>query len=296
MTAPAVPVCYRHPGRQTYVSCTRCGRPICPDCMREAAVGFQCPECVAEGRRTTAPARTAFGGSRAGYAGYVTTGLIVANVAVLLLSVLVSGAGAMFGGGLFSGATRIHLLGGVIGPDIVLGPPTLERFPGVDSGAFYRLFTAMFIHFGPLHLLLNMWALWMFGRSLEAALGPLRFLALYLLAGLGGSVAALLFQPDNLTAGASGAIFGLFAALFLALRRLRRDTSSVLPVIIINLVLTFTFPGISIAGHLGGLLVGAIAGLGLAYAPRQARTAVQVTTLAGTAAILAALTVLSILT
>jgi len=272
--------------------------------MREASVGFQCPECIAEGRRTTRPARTAFGASRAGYAGYVTITLIALNVLALFAGAAMSGVGSLLGG-FFSGASRIHLLGAVIGPDIYLAAdgqaflepvPGAERFPGVDSGAIYRLFTAMFIHYGPIHLLLNMWALWILGRSLEAALGPARFLALYVLSGLGGSIAALLFQPNSLTAGASGAIFGLFAALFIALRRLGRDTSSVIPIIVINLILTFAIPGISIAGHVGGMLAGAIVGAGLAYAPQRGRTAVQAAVLVATAILLALLTAVAVVT
>src|SRR5207253_825925 len=152
---PAVPVCYRHPGRETYVRCTRCDRPICPDCMTEASVGHQCPECVAQGRRTTAPARTTFGGSRAGYAGYVTTTIIVINIGVMLLGAAMSGGAALFGGGLFGSVTRLHLLGAVIGPDIRIDPNGFippgtqpgEVFTGIDHGAVYRLVTAMFIHY-----------------------------------------------------------------------------------------------------------------------------------------------------
>jgi membrane associated rhomboid family serine protease len=302
MTAPAVPVCYRHPGRETYVSCTRCGRYICPDCMREAAVGFQCPECVALGARTQRPVRTAFGGSRAGRAGYVTISIIALNVVVLLVGAAMSGTGSLFGG-IFSSASKLHYFGSVIGPDIwVLGDNVFiraiagaEHYTGLDNGAVYRLFTSMFIHYGPLHLLMNMWALWVLGRVLEEQLGPWRFAVLYLLSGLGGSVAAALTQPENLTAGASGAVFGLFAALFITLKRLGRDTSSVVPVIVINLFLTFVIPGISIAGHIGGLLIGTIVGAGLAYAPRDRRTAVQVAVFIGTAAVLAMLTAMRVL-
>jgi membrane associated rhomboid family serine protease len=303
--APTVPVCYRHPTRETYVRCTRCDRPICPDCMHEASVGHQCPECVAAGRRTVRPARTAFGGSRAGYAGLVTSTLITLNVAVLLIGVAMSGTASLFSGGLFGGVTRLHLIGAVTGVDWTLlpdgryGPGDLlagEVFPGIDSGAVYRLLTGMFIHYGPLHLLMNMWALWVLGRALEAALGVSRFAALYLICGLGGSVAAYLFQPDSLTAGASGAIFGLFAALFLVLRRLGRSTSSVLPVIVVNLILTFSIPGISIAGHLGGLVTGAVLGAGLAYAPRRARTPVQVAVFFATLVALLGLTAVAAIT
>ena len=303
MTAPAVPVCYRHPGRETYVTCNRCGRPICPDCMTEASVGFQCPECVAAGRRTQRQPLTAFGGSHAGQAGYVTITLIALNVLGLLAGLAIAGAPAVIGSGLFTGVTKLQMMFGSFAPTYEIagnfvppGSEVGEVYTGIDDGSVYRLLTSTFIHYGVLHLLLNMWALWMLGRSLEAALGPLRFVALYVLSGLGGSIAGYLFSPEAISAGASGAIFGLFAALFVVLKRLRRDTSSVVPVLVINLVITFTVPNISIAGHLGGLVVGAIVAAGLAYAPRQGRTAVQVATIAATAVILAMLVVVGMVT
>ncbi|HKT02909.1 MAG TPA: rhomboid family intramembrane serine protease [Rugosimonospora sp.] len=288
-----VPTCYRHSGRETYVTCTRCNRPICPDCMREASVGFQCPECVAEGRRTQRPVRTAFGGSAAGQLGYATISLVVVNILMLLISLAsAKNAGNALAGGGFGG-----LLGGetpLMAKLAVQGQQlydngTAQPF-GVANGEYYRLITSMFMHYGLLHLLMNMWALWILGRTMEAALGPVRFLALYLIAGLGGSVAAYLFQPDAPTAGASGAIFGLFSALFLVLRRLGRNASAVIPIIVINLIFTFSVPGISIAGHLGGFLTGGVVGAGMAYAPRANRTLIQVLICAGTVVLLAALT------
>jgi len=296
MTYPSpagAPACYRHAGRETYVRCTRCERPICPQCMTEASVGFQCPECVAAGRRSQRPVRTAFGGSPAGQRGYVTIALIVANAVMLGLSLLsTSNANkALYGqglGGLLGGRTPLLDQLAVIG----LGrfsdtDPTLH---GVAAGEYYRLFTAMFMHYGVLHLAMNMYALWILGRTLELALGPARFLALYLICGLGGNVAAYVFQPGALSAGASTAVFGLFAALFLVLRRLGRSTSSVVPVIVINLIFTITVPGISIAGHVGGLITGALVGAGVAYAPRAYRTPVQAGTAAATVLILGVLT------
>ncbi|MBG6101293.1 rhomboid family intramembrane serine protease [Micromonospora vinacea] len=288
---PTTPVCYRHPGRETYVRCTRCDRPICPDCMREASVGHQCPECVNEGRRSVRPARTAFGGGTAGRHGYVTKALIAVNVLFLLLSIAsarggdaaVGGAGF---GGLMGGSTPLTEWGAVLGraylSDYTLG--------GIAEGQWYRLVTAMFLHYGVLHLLLNMWALWVLGRSLEANLGRVRFAALYLIAGLGGNVAAYLFSsPRAATVGASTAVFGLFAALIIIERRLGRDISRIIPILVINLVFTLAVPGISIPGHLGGLVVGALMALVLAYAPRSRRTLVQV---AGGAIILLVLLVL----
>ena len=293
---PVVPVCYRHPKRETYVRCTRCERPICPECMNEASVGHQCPDCVAEGRRTQRPLRTTFGGSLAGAKGYVTSTLIGLNVVVMLLSIASARGRGMFGGGfggLLGGTTPLTQAGavqgqqlfGLSGTDITFAVPY-----GVAEGELYRLVSQMFIHYGVLHLLLNMWALWVLGRTLEAVLGPIRFLALYLVAGLGGGVAAYLFSPDSATAGASGAIFGLFAALFIVLRRLGRDTSSVVPILVINIAISFV-PGISLAGHLGGLITGAIVAMALAYAPRKRRNLIVAATIGGLLIVMAALVV-----
>ncbi|MGC4814086.1 rhomboid family intramembrane serine protease [Micromonospora sp. DT228] len=274
---PTTPVCYRHPGRETYVRCTRCDRPICPDCMREASVGHQCPECVDQGRRSVRPARTAFGGGTAGRHGYVTKGLIALNVLFFLLSVASAGslkavAGGSGFGGLMGDGTPLTAWGAVYGLSL---PGYLPD--GIADGDYYRLLTAMFLHYGVLHLLVNMWSLWVLGRSLEANLGPLRFGALYLLAGLGGNVAAYAFSEQNAaTAGASVATFGLFAALIIIERRLGRDISQIIPILVINVVFTLTVQGISVPGHFGGLVVGALMALVLAYAPRGRRTLVQV--------------------
>jgi membrane associated rhomboid family serine protease len=262
--------------------------------MREASVGFQCPECVAEGRRTQRPARTAFGGSAVGQNGYATITLLVLNIIMFLLSLAsAKNAGNALGGsgfgGLLGGQTPLMAKLAVVGLGTNQDGQVVPA--GVADGEYYRLITAMFMHYGLLHLGMNMWALWILGRTLEGALGPLRFTALYLVAGLGGNVAAYVFQPEALSAGASTALFGLFAALFLVLRRLGRNASSVVPIIVINLIFTFSVPGISIAGHLGGLVTGAAAGAGIAYAPRNNRTAVQAAILGGTVVLLAALSI-----
>jgi membrane associated rhomboid family serine protease len=270
--------------------------------MNEASVGHQCPECVAEGRRTQRSARTAFGGTVAGQQGTVTKILLGINVAVLIFGVLLAGSRAAVGGsGIFSGAGAVQAFGAVVARTVYLTPggqvflqpvSGAQAFPGIDDGGYYRLITAMFIHYGVLHLLMNMWALWILGRQLEGVLGRARFLALYLLAGLGGNVAAYLFSPNALSAGASTALFGLFAAFAIVVRRLGGSLSSVIPILVINLIITFAVPGISIAGHLGGLVTGAMVGAGLAYAPRNARTQVQVACLAGVFVLLAFLTLL----
>ncbi|MFF5295195.1 rhomboid family intramembrane serine protease [Paractinoplanes globisporus] len=273
------PVCYRHPSRETYVHCTRCERPICPDCMREAAVGHQCPECVAEGKRTQRPARTAFGGSRVGQAAYATRILIAVNVAVGVISAITGGAKAIGGSGglmgLMGGQTPVTRWFEVIGYASYTPGGAAH---GVAAGEWWRLVTAMFVHYGLVHLLLNMVLLWQLGRYLETHLGPVRFIGLYLLAGLGGNVACYVFTaPNQPSAGASTAVFGLVAAMFIVNRRLRLDISALIPLLVINLLFTFTVRNISVAGHLGGLVTGAVVAVILAYAPRARRTLIQAT-------------------
>ncbi|MDQ6649132.1 MAG: rhomboid family intramembrane serine protease [Actinomycetota bacterium] len=258
------PTCYRHPNRETWVRCTRCDRPICPDCMQEASVGFQCPECVAAGRRSTRPVRTAFGGAVSSSGAVVTKALIGLNVLVFL-------------------ATAANGLS-IFGDN---GSPIYRRFAlvplAVADGQWYRLVTAAFLHYGLLHIAFNMYVLLMLGAQLERLLGRWRYLALYLVAGVGGNALAYLISPlGTASAGASGAIFGLFAAYFVVARKMRADTGQIVGLIVINLVLTFAIPSISVGGHIGGLVTGGIAGLALAYAPAGSRrTAVQVAGLVG---------------
>jgi membrane associated rhomboid family serine protease len=300
---PVVPVCYRHPKRETYVRCTRCDRPICPDCMHDASVGHQCPECVAEGRRTQRPVRTAFGGTLRGAQGYVTSTLIGINVLMMLAAAASArGGDSLFGGqgfgGLLGGLTPLHVWGALVpGPTTFVttvagqGAHVVGTSAGVVGGEYYRLITSMFLHYGLLHLAMNMWALWVLGRTLEAVLGPLRYLGLYLISGLGGSVSVYLFaNPHAPTAGASGAIFGLFAALFVVLKRLGRDTSSVIPILVINLAISFV-PGISLAAHLGGFVTGGLVAAAFAYAPRTSRNLMQGLALVGALVVLVVLTV-----
>jgi membrane associated rhomboid family serine protease len=257
----AVPTCYRHPDRETYVRCQRCERSICPDCMRDAAVGFQCPECVAEGSRGVRQAQAVFGGG-AVTTPYVTWGLLVLNVLAYAVENVFRQVVSDYG--MFAGAVAY-------------------------GGEWWRLLTGAFLHsplggggFSLTHILFNMWALYVIGPELERRLGSARFLALYLLSALGGSVAVYLFSA-SLTVGASGAIYGMFGAMFVVSRKLGYDARGVLWLIGINVVVTFLFPGISWQGHLGGLVAGAVVAVILAYAPARSRTAVQ---LAGCAAVL----------
>jgi membrane associated rhomboid family serine protease len=222
--------------------------------MVPASVGFQCPECVAEGRRSVRPARTMYGGqvNRGGLD--VTRVLVGINVAIFLVTAL-SGASLLSG----SGTSAIY-------QDFALIPPA------VAHGEWYRLFSSMFLHFGIFHIAFNMWALWVIGTPLEQWLGRLRFVALYFLAGLGGSVLSFSTGPlTNFAAGASGAIFGLFGAFFVIMRRRGLETGGIVGLIVINLVFSFTFSNIDWRGHVGGLVVGSLVAAVFAWAPAGPR-------------------------
>jgi membrane associated rhomboid family serine protease len=228
--------------------------------------------------------------------GYVTKALIAINVLAMIVSIASAGGGGIFGGGLgglLGGTTPLTEWGSVwgliefrAGRD---GPVVAVVPAGIADGEYYRLLTSMFLHYGLLHLALNMWALWVLGRELESSLGPGRFLTLYLLSGLGGSVAAYVFAPEAMSAGASGAIYGLFAALFVVFRRLNRDTSAIITVLVINLIFSLSVRSISLEAHLGGLVTGAFIGVALAYAPRALRAQVLAGAVAATMLILSAL-------
>ena len=259
-----VPTCYRHPGRETYVSCVRCGRHACPDCMRAAAVGQQCVDCVSQGVQGTRSARTVFGGRPA--AGAVVTWTLVAiNIALYLViwvrpSIL--NHLEMLGYASYGGA--VH---------------------GVAADEWYRLITSAFVvpgaglgGLGFLDILFNMWALIFVGPALEGFLGRLRFLSVYLLSAIGGAVMYYyLAPPYQFAAGASGAIYGLFGAWFVVSRRLRLDTRGIVALIAINLALSFYWHTvIAWQAHIGGLLTGALLTAAYAYAPRRYRAATQV--------------------
>ena len=247
MTVPT-PTCYRHPNRPTYVSCSRCARPICPDCMTAAAVGQQCPECVNEGKRSVRQARTHFGG-RISKGSLVTYTLIAVNIVMFVLQ-----------------HTSVQMQ-----QDLVLWPPA------VADGQYYRLASSAFLHYGLAHIVFNMWALWAVGPQLEQWLGRLRFGVLYGLSGLGGSVLVYLLSPLNsATAGASGAIFGLFGATFVLFRRLQLDVRGIVGLIVINLVITFVLPAVSAQaiswqGHVGGLVTGTVVAAVFADVPARQR-------------------------
>ncbi|MEV4079864.1 rhomboid family intramembrane serine protease [Nonomuraea fuscirosea] len=259
----AVPTCYRHPGKETWVRCQRCERPICPDCMRDAAVGFQCPECVAEGNKGLRQARSTFGGN------VVRTPIV--TYALLVINLLVFGAQ--------------YLTGDQVTAELAMWPGGVAV-----HDQYYRLITGAFVHHDVFHILFNSWALYVVGPYLERAFGHVRFSALYLIGALGGSVLSLWLDPlMQPTVGASGAIFGLFAAVFVVGRKLDLDVRGIAVLIVINLAITFIVPGISWTGHIGGLITGALLSGALAYAPRNNRTLWQVLAIAGALAVLAVL-------
>nr|WP_145488862.1 MULTISPECIES: rhomboid family intramembrane serine protease [Streptomyces] len=287
--ARSVPVCYRHPDRETGVRCTRCERPICPECMVSASVGFQCPECVHGGGpahphtpgggagRTMAAARprTVTGGTVTADPRLLTKVLIGINIALFLVQLAVG-----------EGFTqRFEVIGQAY-------TPLVPGVQGIAQGQYYRLLTAMFLHAGFTHLLFNMLSLWWIGGPLEAALGRARYLALYAVSGLAGSALTyLLAAPNAPSLGASGAIFGLFGATGVLMRRLNYDMRPLFALLVINLIITFT-PGFNIAwqAHVGGLVAGVVTGYAMVHAPRRHRALVQYGTCALVLVVVAVLT------
>lgn len=257
------PVCYRHPDRTTYIICSRCALPICTECMIPAPVGFQCPECV---ERARTPQVTTVAGAPTISKPMVTYVLIGINLFVFLLQNI-------------QGINEMAADWGMWPVAIALG------------GEWWRLLTSAFLHGSFLHIAFNMYVLFALGPTLERILGHGRFILLYLTAAAGGSVASYVFsEPETLSVGASGAIFGLMGALVVAGKRLRYDVTQVLVLLGINVVIGFIAPGVDWRAHLGGLVVGAIVAALLVFAPRKARTVVQVVGVSGVWLVLIAIT------
>ncbi len=229
--------CYRHPGRETRVSCSNCGRPICPDCMTPTPVGMRCPECASQ----TTPVRKLNSG-RAGLGRAPATMVLIGLNVAAFIAEIASGSG-----GLSTVGGTVFRHGALYGP-------------AVANGDYWRLVTSGFLHAGLIHIAFNMYALYILGNLLEPAIGTPRYVALYFTALLAGSAGALILDPNVPTIGASGAVFGLMAAAFIiARRRGMGDLANQIGFfVVINLVFTFSASNISVGGHLGGLLTGAI--------------------------------------
>lgn len=274
--AQGVPVCYRHPDRETHIRCQRCDRPICPDCMNQAAVGFQCPTCVREGSKSVRQAGTAYGGKRSANPALTSQVLIAVNAAVFLLIQATGGSASPW-------LYRLALLP-TSGTAIVDGQP--QTFPGVSDGAYWQLITSAFTHLDLWHIGFNMVALWVLGPQLEMVLGRVRFLAIYFLAALSGS--ALVYWLSNVstpTIGASGALFGLMGALLVVAHKVHGNVSQLMMWIGLNFLITVVGRSfISWQGHLGGFLGGLLLAAAFVYAPKSGRSRWQLAaslTLAG---------------
>lgn len=264
---PAPPVCVRHPDRPTPLACSRCDRPACPECLRPASVGFHCVDCLAEGRRTVRRPVT-ISGARPDRKPIVVSVLIAVNVLLFAIT-----------------AAQAHSVTNLAGSSLFRHwqlVPIVTR-----NGYWYQLVTAGFLHINPIHIAMNMFALWVIGRDLERILGPVRFTAVYLIGLIGGDVDVLLFgHVDEATVGASGAVFALMGGLLVIVYRLKVNPGQVIGLIAINLVISVAIPGISLLGHVGGLVTGAAVTAGLVWAPPRRRTAWQVGVSAGVVVLL----------
>ncbi|MER6344853.1 rhomboid family intramembrane serine protease [Streptomyces sp. NPDC001595] len=279
--AHKLPGCYRHPDVETGVSCTRCDRPICPECMVSASVGFQCPQCARGDSGTghapgAARPRTLAGAPVARDPRLVTKILVLLNLAVFV---------------------AVQFSAPLLGDLVLIAewpPAPWQATEGVAQGEWYRLVTAMFTHEAVWHILFNMLSLWWLGGPLEEALGRVRYLALYLISGLVGSGLAYLLQPTTTASlGASGAIFGLFGATAVLMRRRNYDMRPLIILLVINLLVTFN-PAFNISwqAHIGGLIGGVAVGYAMVNAPRERRTVLQYGTCALVLAVVVGMTLL----
>ncbi|MGW6359442.1 rhomboid family intramembrane serine protease [Streptomyces sp. NPDC055092] len=273
--AQGPPRCYRHPDRETGISCARCDKPICPDCMVSASVGFQCPDCVrggsgpGQGPAASRP-RTITGGTIAADPHLVTKILIGINVAVFI---------------------AVHVWDRLLSDFVLIGAwPPAPYVPnqGVAGGEWYRLVTSMFTHQEVWHIAFNMLGLWWLGGPLEAALGRARYIALYMISGLAGSALTYAIAgPSEQSLGASGAVFGLLGATAVLVRRLNYDMRPVIGLLALNLLFTFTWGNIAWQAHVGGLVAGVVVGYAMVHAPRERRSLVQYGTCALVLAVVA---------
>lgn len=268
---PPAPVCPRHPDRVSYILCQRCGRPTCPECQRPAAVGVHCVDCVRDAARNAPVQRTVVGGRVRGGQPVVTIALVVLNVASFLVQQISGG---------WTNALIFSPIQGYAEP--------------------YRFLTAAFLHANVTHIAFNMIALWFIGPYLETTLGRWRYVMLYVLSAVAGNVMVLLLAGDPYVLqnswgqpvlGASGAVFGLFGAVLVVVKKLGQSARSMFVVIALNLAIGFIVPGISWQGHVGGLIAGTVMGATFAYAPRSRRLlmAIGVTVLVAVAVVVLAM-------
>jgi len=245
--------CYRHPDRETGLSCSECGRPICYECMTPAPVGLRCPEHSGKPqgfRKATRPVQRAVTGAGSRRVNAVTMALIAINVGVYLAELAA-------GGNASTGTNNWIYEHGALFASGIFAPGQAPM--GLAHGEWWRLLTAAFLHYGPFHLAINMYSLFFAGTLLEQVIGRWRFLLLYLGSGIAGSAGAILLSPNSVTVGASGAIFGILGALFVLERRGNITTGGqIAGLIVLNLIFTFAVANISVGGHIGGLIGGVI--------------------------------------
>lgn len=249
-SATGAPVCPRHPDRVSYVSCQRCGRPTCPDCQRSAAVGVQCLDCVRETNKAVPSRRTIFGG-------VAHAGRPVVTITMMAICVVA------------------FALDWAIPKDFVF--QNFAYAPFLTETEPWRMVSSAFLHStNIMHIAFNMYALWILGNALEPAFGRARFLAVYIVSAFAGSVGVLLLAPiDTVVVGASGAVFGLFGALFVVQKKRGGDLRQIIVLLLINAAIGFIIPNIAWQAHLGGLIAGALCTVAIAYAPAKNRVIVQ---------------------
>lgn len=270
MTDGGIAHCYRHPNREAGVRCTRCDRPICPDCMRPASVGFHCPDDVALGRKTQRQSRNAVGAVLRDSPPYVTITLLLLNVAAYL-------------------GTALPSKHGLNHPEYtqLFQDWQLQPYAVFHADQYYRLLTAAFLHANLLHIALNMISLGFVGPYLEREIGWWRYLLVYVLSALGGSAAVYAFGSEFVpVVGASGALFGLLGACLALVRRLNLDLQWLVGIIVVNFVFTFSVVGISRLGHIGGFVTGVLAGIAIGGWPTWRRRLPDRVQLAGLGALL----------
>ncbi|WP_378144221.1 rhomboid family intramembrane serine protease [Cnuibacter sp. UC19_7] len=275
--------CYRHPNRQSFVLCQRCGRTICPECQVQAAVGVHCVECARRDRQETPRAyrgsrRPSFLRNLTGQGAPVVTYAIIAVCVLVFILQLIPGLG--------------------VTQALLYAPAYTSGVPGIPFEP-WRMITSAFVHsqfsiaqpWSILHILLNMYTLFIFGPILERLVGRWRFLALYLVAAFGGSVAVdLLADPRTAVVGASGAIFGLMGAFFIINRHLGGDSAQILVLVGLNLAMGFFISGISWQAHVGGLIAGGLVALVYVRTRRRQQKWVQILLVAAIVAALIAVT------